>query len=47
MPGTVEFLAGLGVVLVALAVLGAMAQRWGADSRDWDRPTEESWFGGH
>ena len=32
MPGTIEFLAGLGVVLVVLAALGAMAQRWGVDS---------------
>ena len=47
MPGTVEFLTGLGVVLVVLVVLGAMAQRWGADSRGWDRPTQEPWIGGH
>jgi len=47
MPGPVEFLAGLGVVLVVLTVLGALAQRWSADSRDWDRPTQEPWFGGH
>ena len=47
MPGPVEFLAGLGVVLVVLTVLGALAQRWGVDSRDLDRPTQEQWFGGH
>ncbi len=48
MPGTIEFLAGLGVVLAVLAALGAMAQRWGVDSRGWDRPTaSERWFGGH
>ena len=47
MPGQIEFLAGLGVVLAVLAALGAMAQRWGVDSRDWDRRTAERWFGGH
>lgn len=47
MPGTVEFLVSLGVALALLVFLGAFAQRWGADSRGLESPTQEPWFGGH
>jgi len=47
MPGPIEFLAGLGVVLAVLVILDVVAQRWGTDSRCWDGRTEEHWFGGH
>ncbi|HXR27513.1 MAG TPA: hypothetical protein VN771_06590 [Candidatus Baltobacteraceae bacterium] len=46
MPDTVEFMISLGVALALLAVLGAVAQRWGVDSRGLDSPTQERWFGG-
>ena len=46
-PGPIEFLAGLGVVLAVLTILGEFAQRWGVDSRGFESPTQEPWFGGH
>ena len=46
MPGTIEFMVIVGLALAVLALLGAVAQRWGVDSRGLENTTHERWFGG-
>jgi len=47
MPGAVEFMIMVGLGLAVVALLGALAQRWGVDSRGLESPTQERWFGGY
>jgi hypothetical protein len=46
MPAGIDFMALVGIAVAVLATVGAVAQRWGADSRDLDRVTHEPWIGG-
>jgi hypothetical protein len=47
MPGTIDIILSVGIIVAVLALLGAVAQRWGVDSRESDGRTQERWFGGH
>jgi hypothetical protein len=46
MPAGIDFLALVGIAVAVLAIVGALAQSWGADSRELDRATHEPWIGG-
>jgi len=47
MPAGIDAMALVGIAVAVLALVGALAQRWGADSRDLDGVTREPWIGGY
>ncbi|MFI5262543.1 MAG: hypothetical protein ACHQZR_08320 [Candidatus Limnocylindrales bacterium] len=46
MPGWIDLIALVGLLVAGLAVIGAAAQRWGTDSRELGCTNREPWIGG-